>query len=157
MSIASFADWLDSTAPSLALKSNFWIVPSVQSVHIIAVCLVFSGAVICSLRAWSIVGVEWTPQFWARRLYPALWWSLLVLLITGSTLVLCEPPRELPNWSFQLKMACVLAATLCSLWLTRRFYGSGDAPVSLSVRILSSFTVLLWIVVICAGRWIAYV
>jgi len=157
MSVANFASWLDATSVSLALKNNFWAVPTLQSIHILAVCLVFTSAVIVFLRAWNLVGTDWTAERWARRLYPPHWWALLVLLVTGIFQVLAEPMRELPNPAFQIKMVCVLIAVPLALWIARQFYsGRDDAATRLPTRSASIVMVALWFVIIFAGRWIAY-
>jgi hypothetical protein len=157
MSLQRFADWLDETPISTAIKSNFWFIPSVQAVHILAVCLVFSGSVFILLRSWNVLGLDWTPGQWTRRLYPSLWWSLLVLLLTGMLMVVGEPTRELPNPAFQLKMVCLVMVTPLTFWLTRRLCkveGGDAAPL---VRGLTIVVVALWLAMIFAGRWIAYV
>jgi hypothetical protein len=157
MSLDNFATWLDATPLSTSLKTNFWVVPTLQSIHILSVCLVLSTAVIVSLRAWNLMGVDWTPQTWARRLYPPQWWALLGLLVTGIFQVLAEPTRELPNQYFQFKMLGVLITVPIVLWMTRRFYAEGaEARVPGLVRLASIVVVALWGAIIFAGRWIAY-
>ena len=155
----NFAQWLDGTAVSTALKNNFWIVPSLQSIHILSICLVLTSAVIVSLRAWSLIGADWTPQQWARRLYPPHWWALLALLCTGFLQALAEPTRDLPNKAFQLKMLLVVIVVPIALWMTRRFYmnpvGDPRKP-ALALRFASVVVVLLWLAIIFLGRWIAY-
>lgn len=157
MSLSNIADQIDATSFSTALKMNFWVVPTLQSIHILSVCLVLTSAVVVALRSWHLLGMDWSPALWARRLYPPQWWALLVLLGTGVLQVLAEPTRELPNAYFQAKMVGVIAAALLTLWMTRQF---SDVDLSkskvLAVRLTSMLLVLLWLAIIFAGRWIAY-
>jgi hypothetical protein len=172
--VESFATWLDGTAFSTALKDNFWVVPTIQSIHILAICLVLTSAVIVSLRAWNLIGADWTPHQWARRLYPPHWWGLLVLLVTGVLQALAEPTRDLPNPAFQLKMLLVLIAVPIALWMTRQFYAEGSATntaeaasssglalaanqTTIMVRAASLVILILWLAIIFLGRWIAYI
>jgi len=158
MSLSNFASWLDATPLSTSLKDNFWAVPTLQSIHILAVCLVFTSAVVVSLRVWNLMGTDWNPHLWARRLYPPQWWALLVLLITGLLQVLAEPTRELPNPAFQIKMVGVIVAVVLAQWMTRQFYrGPEDVAARASVRLTSILLGVLWLGIIFAGRWIAYV
>jgi len=164
-----FATWLDATPLSTALKANFWVVPSLQSIHILAIGLVFTSAFIVALRAWNLIGADWTPSQWARRLYPPHWWGLLALLVTGILQALAEPTRDFPNPAFQLKMLLVLIAVPIALWMTRQFYmrdpgpaaaaGSGVASIApgILLRAASVVVVVLWIAIIFLGRWIAYI
>jgi hypothetical protein len=165
--VESFASWLDGTAFSTALKANFWVVPTLQSVHLLAICLVLTSAVIVSLRAWGLIGAEWTPQQWARRLYPPHWWGLLALLATGILQAVAEPTRDLTNSAFQLKMLLVLIAVPIALWMTRQFYRGADGPpatqppatrgTNTKLRAASVVIVLMWLAIIFLGRWIAYI
>jgi len=156
MGLAQFADWLDQTPFSTMLKTEFWIVPTLQSIHILSVCLVFTGAVVVCLRAWRVMGTDWTPQLWARRLYPTQWWALLALVATGTLQVLAEPPRELTNFYFQTKMVGVLLAALLALWLSRRFYREEADSTPAILKAASLLLMLLWGAIMFAGRWIAY-
>lgn len=154
MSIESFADWLDATTLSTAFKDNFWFVPSVQSVHFIALSFVFPYSIILALRAWKLAGTDWSTQQWASRLYPWMWWSLLVLLATGVMMIIAEPTRELPNPAFQFKMVCLVIVVPLALKLSRIFGQSDDlTPGS---RVLATAMVILWFAMLFAGRWIAY-
>lgn len=158
MSLEAVTHWLETTQASAAIKDAFWIIPTVQSIHIIAITLVFTAAVIVSLRSWGIVGLDWSPTMWARRLFPSLWVALVVLALTGSILIVGEPARELPNPAFQFKMACLLVAIGLTFVLARRFASGSDAVVkSLSTRLLATVAILLWIAIMCAARWIAYI
>jgi hypothetical protein len=154
MSAAQFAAWLDATAPSQAIKGSFWITPSIQSLHILAVAIVLTGALIAVLRSWRLVGVEWPLQDWARRLYPPVWWGLAALVATGVTLAVGEPTRTLTNISFQVKLALILAVLPVLYWLHRAHAAGRDATVVR--RVVESLAVLLICAIIFAGRWIAY-
>lgn len=150
------AVWFDGTSVSLALKQALWVVPVVQSVHILAVCLVFSGALFVGLRSWGVAGNDWTVGQWVDRMYPAQGWALLVLLLTGTVLVLAEPIRELPNYVFQSKMVGVVIATLMSIWLGRRLRIADGAQIGLTEKAMCICMIVLWLAIIFAGRWIAY-
>jgi hypothetical protein len=162
MSIDAFCQWLQRTAPSVAIQSTEWIIPAVQTVHILAIAAVVSAAVALTLRA-----LEWTrrdvPQAGvAAGFAPVLWWALPILLATGAILIVAEPARALENPVFFLKMGLVVAASLATLtyqlplrrnaefWqLTRRRTQAGRAVAVMSL--------LLWSGVIISGRFIAYV
>jgi hypothetical protein len=154
MSLQGLADSLAGTAASAALVDRFWVVPTMQSIHIVAVAFVFAGTLVLGARTWGLIDGRWTPERWGRRLLPGIWGALAMLLLTGALLVLAEPARELPNPSFQAKMVALLAAVPVTLWLGRRLRSTpGTDAVT---RALAALLVLLWLFVIAAGRWIAY-
>jgi hypothetical protein len=157
MSLQDIVHWIEATQFSTTVKEIFWVVPTVQSIHIIAITFVFTAAVVLSLRSWAVVGVDWSPALWGKRLFPGLWTALVVLALTGSILISGEPERELMNPYFQFKMASLVVAIILTLVLARRFSSGSDAVVqSGSTRLLATVTIVVWVAIICAGRWIAY-
>jgi hypothetical protein len=156
MALKDFADALAATPASAALVDRFWVVPTLQSIHIIAVAFVLTGTVVLAGRAWSLLGSEWSTMRWGRRLLPGVWAALTVLLLTGSMLILAEPTRELPNRSFQLKMSLLLVAVPLTWWLGRRVRDDTASRVDLGTRAIAALLVLLWLGIISAARWIGY-
>jgi hypothetical protein len=156
MALEGFAERLARTPASAALVDHFWVVPSLQSIHIIAVAFVLTGTVVLTGRAWNLLGAEWSTMRWGRRLLPGMWGALAVLLVTGSMLVLAEPTRELPNWSFRLKMALLLFAVPLTWWLARRIRRERASRVGPATKAIGALLVLLWLAIIAAARWIGY-
>src|SRR5687767_15044176 len=100
--------WLDATQLSLLFKVTTWLVPTVQSIHILAIGVVLSGAVIISLRLAGVNARHIDVRALGNWLLPAMWWAVLVLLISGLVLIIAEPTRTLNNPFFFAKMACLL-------------------------------------------------
>lgn len=139
------------------MKEALWAVPVIQSLHILAVCFVLSAAVFVTIRVWGIAGVDWPIERWARRMYPAHWWALLILLLTGLLLIVTEPIRELPNYVFQIKMVGVVLTSGLSVWLSGRLLKSEGPSGNWVDRGVSLLSICCWLAIIFAGRWIAYV
>ena len=133
------------------------MVPAVQTVHILAIGIVFSSSLVLALRAVHVSGIDWSPARWGQRLNRWMGWSLLVLLVSGAVLIVGEPARSLLSPVFQLKMVLVVAAAALA-WLLSRRLQQLDPPERATVveRGLSVLIVLLWMAIISAGRWIAY-
>lgn len=159
--VARFCDWLSATAVSQALQSVGWIVPTVQSVHIMAIGMVMASAVLLDLR---VMGVgrrsQPIPRLFAS-LNPVIWWALLTLLVSGGLLIIAEPRRELLNLVFQTKMALLVAAVTVTVGLQRWAATDGPSPPTglprPGVRAAALLSLLLWVAIIGCGRWIAYV
>ena len=159
--IARFADWLSQTAISQTFQSVRWIVPTVQSVHIMAIGFVMISAILLDAR---LLGAGRGRQPISRlfaALNPVIWWALLALLMSGGLLVITEPRRELLNPIFQTKMALLVAAVSVTAGL-QRWAATGAAPEAVSpsppgVRGAALLSLLLWVAIIGCGRWIAYV
>ena len=42
-----FADWLSQTPVTLAIQTREWIIPTIQSVHIVAIAVVMGSVFTC--------------------------------------------------------------------------------------------------------------
>ena len=137
------------------VRDALWVVPTFQTIHILAVGVVFSASLIIALRALGLAGTYWTLARWHKRFAAWTGFGLLALLLSGAVLILAEPERELLNSLFQIKMPLVIATTLLSFGVARRFDRSGG-KVSFGVKLGAVVIFLLWAVIMGLGRWIAY-
>jgi hypothetical protein len=112
-----------------------------------------------------LLGVRATDQSiagLARRFFPYVWWPLPILLASGAILIIAEPARALENPVFLLKMGLLLpavAVTLACQLPLKRDPAFWDISVGRkrAARLIAVASMPLWIAIICAGRWIAYV
>jgi hypothetical protein len=87
---------------------------------------------------------------------------LPVLLATGALLIIAEPARSLENPVFVLKMGLLLAAAgitlACQIPLRRdESFWELSAARKRAAQLIAGASIPLWVAIICAGRWIAYV
>lgn len=161
MSIASFADWLYATPLSTALRETTWVIPNIQTVHILAITVVIGSALATELRFAGVLATDRQPADLLKRYLPWMRWALLVLLLTGAVLVMAEPGRTLGNTLFWTKMALVAGASLVTLQarkaVLRRVVGpDGTAVAPESSKLLAWLMVFIWCAIIFCGRFIAY-
>src|SRR6516164_5288348 len=99
-----FAAWLETTGLSVKVQSITWIIPVLQSIHILMIGVVFVSSLMITLR---VVGSMRTDEpfatVWAR-FAPWMWSGLVVMALTGLVLIIGEPLREFSALSFWLKM-----------------------------------------------------
>jgi len=156
--LIAFSKWLASTELSHTIQTTTWIIPTVQTVHILCVAIVFSSAVLVDLRIFRLFERDEPLREVMRRFIPPIWLVLFVLLATGSLLIIGEPRRSLVNTAFYLKMTLLLIAIVITAVLQRTvlsspafFEGRQGAG-----RALAALSVLVWCGILFAGRWIAY-
>jgi hypothetical protein len=158
MTLNQICQWIDQTAMSQWIKEAAWVVPTVQTVHILAIAVVASSALMLDLR---LIGVFWGNrplEAVKARFLPLIWWPLPLLLATGIIMITAEPARSLKNPAFQLKMLLLIGALLVT-WLFQflhsRSAAAGGGPRAAAVT-LAIVSIVLWSSIIFAGRWIAY-
>jgi len=160
MSSQSLIAWLYGSPVSTTIRDVLWIVPTVQSVHIMAIAVIFGSAVISDLRLAGVLATDEPLDVVVRRYFPWMRNALIVLLVTGLIMTAGEPDRVLNNTTFWLKMALVVSVFSLT-WLVRRplLRHTADTRSFASdyrIKPLAWLSILLWCVVIFCGRWIAY-
>lgn len=160
MSLESAAGRLQSTALSEALQATPWVVPAMQTIHILMIGVVFVSILMIALRVlgWARtedpLGVVW------RRFAPFLWTGLVLMAVSGTLLTIAEPVREVMTLSFRIKLLLLVIGIGSALAFgrsVRRAAASGSAmQVSPLLRCASLATIVLWLAIIFLGRAIAY-
>lgn len=158
--VYGFAQWLQSTPVSVTIQSVEWIIPTVQSIHIVTIAVVFVALLIIALR---VIGWMRTDQPFGAvigRFAPWVRRGLMVLALTGLTMIVGEPVRELMSLSFWLKMGLLALGVVSALRFSRSMRplaALGQEPqFSSAARSAAVLTVLLWLAIIFLGRAIAY-
>ena len=69
-----FCKWLTATALSQSIQSVEWMIPAVQTVHILAVAAIMASVLMVDLRLLGVGAREWTIASAAKRFLPFVWW-----------------------------------------------------------------------------------
>lgn len=155
-----FVNWLAATKASAVIQNVTWIIPAVQSLHILTVCVVMSSVLLLNLRLVGVIGGGEAADVFTRRYLPWVWISICVLACTGAILIVGEPNRDLNNPTFWRKMLLLAVAVTLTFILERPvlhnagFWERGwRRPAA---RALAALALLCWVGIVFAGRWIAY-
>jgi hypothetical protein len=161
LGLSEFSKWLAATEVSHVIQTTTWIIPTLQTIHILSVAAVFSAAILVDLRIWRLIERDEPLPEMARRFLPTIWPVLVILLVTGSLLIIGEPRRSLLNSTFYLKMALLVVAILLTIGLQRSISSSPnswdrDRWRRIAGRFAATVSILVWCGILFAGRWIAY-
>lgn len=156
-----FANWLASTDLSQIIVTNFWMIPTIQSVHIVAIGILVGSLFMIDMRILGVLSGDQPITAVNKRFGPWIWGAIAVLLVSGLLLVVGEPARELLSFSFWAKMALLLVgiAFVVAFQLHLRANESrwettlAAAPAT---RVLAVISILIWVAIIFLGRFIAW-
>jgi hypothetical protein len=159
--LSEFSKWLATTPLSHVIQTTKWVIPALQTIHILSVAVVFSSAVLVDLRLWRLLNRDVPLPEMASRFLPTIWPVLLVLVITGSLLIIGEPRRSLLNSTFYLKMALLAVAIVLTALLQWSLSSSPnfwdkDRGRRMAGQLAATASILVWCGILFAGRWIAY-
>ena len=159
--LSALSKWLAATSLSHTIQTTGWVIPSVQTVHILCVATVFSSAIVVDLRIWRVLQRDEPLTEVAQRFLPTIWPVLIVLLLTGGLLIIGEPRRSLLNATFYLKMGLLAVAIVLTVALQRSIRSSPtfweqDGVRRFAGRFAATGSMIVWCAIVFAGRWIAY-
>ncbi len=159
--LESFAAWLGRTPLSAFVANQAWVVPTVQTVHILAITVVMGSVAIFHLRILGLVERSQSINALAARFLPPSAVAILVLAATGFLMIAGEPTRAIFRYVFWAKMtllAFVIGLTAILLFGLKTSGVADDPsrPTPVALRLLAVLGLLIWIAIIVTGRWIGY-
>jgi hypothetical protein len=159
--VREFAEWLQATPLSVWIQSVTWIIPFLQSIHIVMIGVVFVSSVMLSLRVLGRVRANEPFGLVWHRFSPWMWVGITVMAATGLPLIIAEPVREFYAISFWVKMALIVTAVagVTAMHGTLRPVAhdeQGRPEFPAGAKIVAIATIVIWIGVIFFGRAIAY-
>ncbi|MEO5707922.1 MAG: DUF6644 family protein [Alteraurantiacibacter sp.] len=160
--LLDFAFWITETPLSLFMVENFWNVPLAQVMHILSISAAFGATLMLSLRVLGKAGMGQTMAATSARYVRWIWWSLLVIVLSGTLMITAEPIRNMVNAVFWIKMVLLLVAVAVSLAFQKRVQaaalaGGADWRAPAGTRVTAVLLIVLWCLIMLCGRWIAYV
>jgi hypothetical protein len=135
--------------------------PITQTLHLLSIASIVGSTIFIDLRILGLALRSQDLGAMTRRLMPWTWWALPVLFVSGSVFVLARPMRYFVNpvfgWKFVF-LGLALLVTLYFHWSSTRAadYWSATPARRLQAKTIAAVSLLLWLGVIFAGRWIAY-
>jgi hypothetical protein len=156
-----FADWLSQTPLSKTLQDQAWVVPTSQSIHILAVSIVFGSACMINLRLLGVGRSGRSVSQLSNTLVPWMWRGLAVLLLTGFVQIITEPVRQFVTpmfWAKMMMIVVVAAMTALYARAVRRNAPAWDVAASRpwAAKVFAVLSTLLWLAIIVCGRFIGY-
>ena len=161
-SLRHWAQLVAASAPHdwavYALRNVPGLPPIAQTIHIVSVAVLVASIVFIHLRVLGLAYPSQQPQEMLKRLMPWTWWSLPVLLISGLPFILARPNRYFLNPVFGIKVAAIVAVLIITFMFVRSVNTSSQGEtLQLKIKLMSFVSLLLWLLIMFAGRWIAYV
>jgi hypothetical protein len=159
--LTEIALWIQKTPASKFVDEHDWAVPTLQSIHILALSMLFGSVLMINLRIFALAGRSRTMTQTAQRFMPVVWWSLLIMVITGAGLILGDVVRNLTNPIFWSKMILIALAAVLSFAFqssVHRHVAFWETTHSwrVAVRLAAVGAIVLWCLIMVAGRLIAY-
>jgi len=159
--ILTLCKWLEQTSAAAAVRESLWLFPAIETVHLFGIILLVGSTVAFDLRLLGLVLRDDPVSRVASRLLPWAWVGFAVQVITGALLFASEATKCYANPPFRIKMLLLLLAALNALLFhAASFRNVADwdkipnPPWAAKLAGVSS--ILLWLGIVAAGRWIGF-
>ena len=155
---------LEGSGLGQAMRQWLWLYPSVETVHIIGIGLLFGSIAILDLRLLGFsrrIGVKAL----AGHVLPWTAGSFVLIVPSGFLMFTAHATEFIQSPVFALKMSLILAAGLnaalfhaivlpsVEVWDSAEMRKLGPPP---SARVSAAVSLAIWISVIACGRLLAY-
>jgi hypothetical protein len=161
MSLLRLCEWLASTPGSIALHESRYVFLVVLTVHVLTLAVFVGTAMMIDLRFLGVTLSRVPASEVVSRLLPWTIAGFVVMLISGALLFYSAPLVRYHNLFFRFKMV-MLALAVLNAWVFhatvyRRVADWDRDPVPpRRVRVAGGVSLVLWALVITAGRMMAY-
>src|SRR5882672_5259760 len=159
--LLTLCKWLEQTSVGAGVRESLWLFPAIETVHLFGIILLVGSTVAFDLRLLGFALREHSVSRLASRLLPWAWIGFAVQVLTGLLLFASEATKCYGNPAFRIKMLLLgLAganALVFHLGLFRRVsaWDSAAAP-PLGAKFAGVLSILLWLGIVAAGRWIGF-
>jgi hypothetical protein len=151
--------WIEHSALSEWVRGSDCICafPAIVTLHNIGMAFLAGGGIAIDLRIIGFApGIPLKPM---ARFVPLLWLAFLLSTATGILLLIAYPTKALTNPLFYIKLSIVVLA----LWLLYRIASdilpapeADRKSLATRARVLAIASLVAWIALIAAGRYLAY-
>ena len=162
MSLFEWCQWLQHTRFATAISESDWLFPLIEGSHILTLPLSVGMIVILDLR---LLGIAFCDGPAAKLVLNLLRWSKIgfaVMFLTGGLLFITQAGKAYGNVFFRAKLISLLLLGINAVVYQKLFFpkmaeweSAHGAPAG--AKFCAGFSLLLWIGVIAASRWIAFV
>jgi hypothetical protein len=165
MSIADLLSWIEqSSFASLiggSTEGSQWVFPIVETLHVIAIGLVFGSIFLVDLRLLGVVARSNAAGRFMQELLPWTWTAFVCAVITGTLMFIAHATTYWDNTPFRWKFL-FLALAGCNMLVFQfgafRRVGEWDhqLPPPPAARAAGLMSICLWLGVILMGRWVGF-
>ena len=157
-SLKPFFEWSNQTWMGQAIADTIWAFPVIETIHILALTMMFGSIVIIDLRLLGLGMKKQPVAVLAKNLEPYMTWGMVIMLVTGYMLFSSEAMKCFVNDGFKFKMALLFPAIIFQFtlfrWITHRDEDKRPMLLGWLVALLS---LTLWFGVGVGGRAIGFV
>ena len=151
-----FFQWCDDTALGRWMRGGQWEFPIVETIHILALTVLFAVIVVIDLRLMGLMMKSWHVSTLYNELKVYLNGSIVVILVTGVMLFLSEAVKAFDNAAFWVKVYLLIFTLVFHFTLYAKTIHQEEVSRAKGWAV-GGVSLLAWIGLGWAGRAIGFV
>lgn len=156
MTLFSAFDWLEQTAVGEVVRDSIWLFPVIEAGHLLGLAMLGGAVLVVDLRLLGF-GLRGKPAaYHLEQSRPFLLAAVAVMFATGVPLFLSEAVKCYWSDAFRVKMSALAAALLFTFGVRNRLVRSRPALGAWPSRAIAAVSLVAWLTVAAAGRWIGF-
>lgn len=162
MTILDACTWLEATPFAVAISESEWIFPTIETIHVLALTLVVGSIAMLDLRLLGVSTRKYGVMQLSDETLPWTWTAFVVAAISGALMFASAATKYYDNMPFRIKMVLlVLAGINMAVFHFTAYRAVHDwnfrLPTPAAARVAGVLSLLFWIGVVIAGRWVGFV
>jgi len=158
---ARFLQWLYETHFSDFMRESLWAEPIVETIHVLTLTLFLGFAVMLDMRLLGVVMKKRRMSEVLAQFNPWLFGGFAVMIVTGVLLFCGDPISFWTTTFFKVKMIMLVLAGLNVLIFNATIgrkvaQWDTDPKTPGAAKVAAIVSLTLWVLIIAAGRGIAY-
>ena len=137
------------------LNSSPFVFPVLECFHLAGFITAIGTTAVVDFRLLGWGMSKQTPAQLTKDMAPWMLGGLLVAIFSGLGLYSSDPDMYYLNWSFLIKMACLIAAIVFNFTIHRKVAKADEA--SGGAKAIAIISLLLWSSIIFGGIFIAFI
>jgi hypothetical protein len=159
--LQDFISYFEDSALADNIRENDLLFPLIESVHVLAICLVIGSILVVDLRLLGLASIDRPVSRVTSGILPLTWSAFAVAIASGSLLFISNATKYLENGYFDAKIILICLAGLNMAIF--HAISAKDLPKwenettpPLRARLAGGLSILLWVSVVTCGRWIGF-
>ena len=149
-------DWLELTALGGAIRASAWLFPVIEAVHLLGLATLGGAILVVDLRLLGLGLKDRPVAYLLDQTGPWLAGAIAIMFSTGIPLFLSEAVKCYYSTAFWVKMGALVLALLFTFGVRNRAVRARPNLQPRHARGVAACSLVLWLTVATAGRWIGF-
>jgi hypothetical protein len=146
---------------AVTIRESPWLFPTIETIHVFALAIVVGTIARLDVRLLGFRSRDRDVGDLARESLPWTWAFFAFAAISGALMFAARAMTYGHSLAFQIKLAVLALAAVnmaifhLTIYRTVATWGT-DATPPVAARLTGGLSLLFWITIVVAGRWIGF-